>query len=45
MTLLHRVPELEAPQRPSEAHQEDGGGSAGGGIDHTLPKTAALVVA
>jgi hypothetical protein len=24
MTLMHRVPELEAPQRPSEARLEDG---------------------
>ena len=27
MTLMHRVPELEAPQRPSEARQGDGDGA------------------
>ena len=27
MTLMHRVPELEAPQRPSEAHQENDKGA------------------
>ena len=27
MTLMHRVPELEAPQRPSEARQENGDGA------------------
>jgi len=34
MTLMHRVPELEAPQRPSEAPQEDGDGAGKTGQHH-----------
>jgi hypothetical protein len=35
MTLVHRVPELEAPQRPPEAHQADDDGAGGGGLPAT----------